>query len=79
MPLTTLADVREIVEGRLPSECRERETWRYVAGALDEAARGGDIEDVVIAVRTVLQLEQEPWPAEVSCPSRKAWRLAAKA
>jgi hypothetical protein len=28
--------------GILPAECRERETWRYVAGALDEAARGGE-------------------------------------
>ncbi|MFY9838764.1 MAG: hypothetical protein WAK55_20265 [Xanthobacteraceae bacterium] len=49
MTLRTLADVRALVEVHLPAECRERETWRYVAGALDEAARGGDIKDVVIA------------------------------
>jgi hypothetical protein len=60
MTLRTLADVRELVEVHLPRECRERETWRYVAGALDEAARGGDIKDVVIALRIVLQLEQVP-------------------
>jgi hypothetical protein len=38
----------------------KRETWRYVAVALDEAARGGDIKDVLIALRIVLQLEQVP-------------------
>ena len=32
-------------------------TWRYVIGALNEAARGGNINDVVISLR---QLEQVP-------------------
>jgi hypothetical protein len=27
MTLTTLADIRELVERHLPAECRERETW----------------------------------------------------
>jgi hypothetical protein len=35
-------------------------TWRYVIGALNEAARGGKINDVVISLRIVLQLEQVP-------------------
>ena len=60
MTLTTLADVRELVDVHLPAECWERETWRYVAGAMDDAARGGDIKDVVIALRIILQLERVP-------------------
>ena len=60
MTLTTLADVRELVERHLPAECRERETWRHVADRLQHAARGGDINDTVIALRLVLQLEQVP-------------------
>ena len=52
--------VRELVEHHLPAECRDRETWRYVVGALNEAAHGGDINDVVISLRIVLQLEQVP-------------------
>ena len=38
----------------------ERETWRYVANQLAEAACGGDIKDVEIALRLILQLEQVP-------------------
>jgi hypothetical protein len=30
MTLTTLADIRELVERHLPAECRERDTWRHV-------------------------------------------------
>jgi hypothetical protein len=60
MTLTTLADIRELVERHLPAECRERETWRHVAAKMNAAARGGDIKDVVIALRLVLQLERVP-------------------
>jgi hypothetical protein len=45
MTLTTLADMRELVESHLPAGCRERETWRYVAHRMNEAARGGDIDE----------------------------------
>ena len=60
MTLTTLADIRELVERHLPAECRERETWQQVAARLNTAARGGDIEEAVIALRLVLQLERVP-------------------
>jgi hypothetical protein len=60
MTLTTLADMRELVERHLPAECRERETWQHVAARLNAAARGGDIEEAVIPLRLVLQLERVP-------------------
>jgi hypothetical protein len=60
MTLTTLADIRELVERHLPAECRERHTWQHVATQLNAAARGGDINDAVIALRLVLQLERVP-------------------
>jgi hypothetical protein len=30
MTLTTLGDVRELVERHLPAECRERDTWEQL-------------------------------------------------
>ena len=58
MTLKTLADMRELAERRLPAECRERETWQHVAAQMNAAARGGDIDGAVIALRLVLQLER---------------------
>jgi hypothetical protein len=58
--LTTLADVRELVERHLPAECRKRDTWRHVSDRLHHAARGGDIDEAMIALRLVLQLERVP-------------------
>ena len=57
MALTTLADVRELVEKHLPTEHRARHTYRYV-GTLLAAARGeDDAADVEIALRLVLALD----------------------
>jgi len=60
MTLKTLADVRQLVERHLPAECRERDTWRHVSDQLAQAARGGNINDVVVSLRMVLQLERVP-------------------
>jgi len=60
MTLKTLADVRELVERRLPDGHRSRSTWRHVAKQLAAAAEGSDIDDVVVSLRLVLQLERVP-------------------
>jgi hypothetical protein len=60
MTLKTLADVRQLVERHLPAECRERDTWRHVSDQLAQAAPGGNINDVVVSLRMVLQLERVP-------------------
>ena len=40
MELTTLADVRMLVEKHLPAEYRSKFTWRHLAGLLKRAAEG---------------------------------------
>jgi hypothetical protein len=57
--LTTLADVRELLK-HLPDGHRQRSTWQHVAKQLAAAADGGDIDDVVVSLRLVLQLENVP-------------------
>jgi hypothetical protein len=59
MTLKTLADVRELI-GHLPADRRKLNTWRHVAKQLAAAADGGDIDDVVVSLRLVLQLENVP-------------------
>jgi hypothetical protein len=39
----------------LPKEYRDRETWRYVATKLDEAARGASMIDLTVPLRRVCQ------------------------
>jgi hypothetical protein len=59
MTLRTLSDVRELVQ-HLPREHRERKTWAHVSDQLAKAAKGGDINDAVVALRLVLLLERVP-------------------
>ena len=41
-------------------EHRERKTWQHVSDQLAKAAKGGDVNDAVVALRLVLLLEQVP-------------------
>ena len=54
--LKTLGDVRKMLL-RLPEPYQLKTTWGHVAVMLDEAARGGDIMDVVVPLRMVLGME----------------------
>ena len=57
MKLVTLADVRELIERRLPAHFRGKATWRVVAKDLKAAALGADPAEVSIALRMALSLE----------------------
>lgn len=57
LALATLADVRELMR-HLPTDRRERSTWRRVAADIEAAAAGGDTEGAVVALRMVLFLER---------------------
>ena len=54
--LKTLGDVRKMLL-RLPEPFQLKTTWGHVAFMLDEAARGGDIMNVVVPLRMVLGIE----------------------
>ncbi len=54
--LKTLGDVRKMLLG-LPEPFQVKTTWGHVGVMLDEAARGGDIMDVVVPLRMVLGME----------------------
>jgi hypothetical protein len=41
----------------LPATTRQKETWRYVAARLQEAAQGADSRDVAVPLMIVLSLE----------------------
>jgi hypothetical protein len=56
MNLVTLADVQALL-GHLPQQHREKSTWRRVADRLGEAARGGELVDVIVPLRMVLTME----------------------
>jgi hypothetical protein len=59
MTLTTLADVRKLIE-LMPKEFRKRSTWQHVAAELDKATRGADPIDLAVALRLVLSIEGVP-------------------
>jgi hypothetical protein len=54
MTLTTLEDVRSLIEKHLPTNYRDKQSWRHVAAELDKAALGGDAVDVSLAPRGAL-------------------------
>ena len=56
LTLKTLGDVRKMLLG-LPEAFQLKTTWGHVAVMLEEAARGGDIIDVVVPLRMVLGME----------------------
>jgi hypothetical protein len=58
MTLSTLADVRALVQRHLPAEYREKQTWQRVAAVTSAAARGQlPPDDVATALKMVLSLE----------------------
>ena len=57
--LRTLGDIRGPL-GHLPADRRQQKTWRHVADRVADAARGGDVNEAVMALRLVLQLERVP-------------------
>jgi hypothetical protein len=56
MKPATLADVRALL-GHLPHQHRDKTTWRHVADRLDEAARGGELVDLVVPLRMVISMK----------------------
>ena len=69
MKLSTLADVRDLVEKHLPEQYRGKPTWRHVSNEIAKAADGEkDLLEVCVALRLVLALEggkclMNCWPA----------------
>jgi hypothetical protein len=57
MTLRTLADVRTLIE-HLPPEYRERSTWQRLEALLADAARGGNVVVMAVALQIVLSLER---------------------
>ena len=55
--LSTLAEVRALIDRHLPPQTRNKPTWRYVRKKLDEAAHGGNMMDVATALQIALKFE----------------------
>jgi hypothetical protein len=57
MQVTTLADVRVLIERHLPASHREMPHWRSVSRALADAASGGNVTDVEVSLWIAAALE----------------------
>ena len=58
MKLSTLADVRALVERHLPQQYRRKPTWQHVSNKIAKAADGEkDLLEICVSVRLVLALE----------------------
>ena len=59
VPWGPLADMRALL-GHVPARRRRLDTRRHATKCLNEPARGGSVDDAVIALRLVLMLEHVP-------------------
>jgi hypothetical protein len=58
MKLSTLADVRDLVEKHLPEQYRRKPGWRHVSNEIAKAAQGEkDLLEICVSLRLVLALE----------------------
>jgi hypothetical protein len=58
MRLSTLADVRDLVDKHLPEQYRRKPAWRNVSTEIAKAAEGEkDLLEVCVSLRLVLALE----------------------
>ena len=58
MNLSTLADVRDLVEKHLPPTYRRKPAWKHVSSQIAEAAQGEkDVLEICVSLRLVLALE----------------------
>jgi hypothetical protein len=58
MTLSTLADVRDLVDKHLPEQYRRKPAWKHVSSQLAEAAQGEkDLLEICVSLRLVLALE----------------------
>jgi hypothetical protein len=58
MKLSTLADVRDLVEKHLPAQYRHKPAWRHVSTEIARAVEGEkDLLEICVSLRLVLALE----------------------
>jgi hypothetical protein len=55
MKLSTLADVRDLVEKHLPAQYRHKRTWRHVSTGIAKGEK--DLLEICVSLRLVLALE----------------------